>query len=384
MQITDLIKRLQTELDLKYIFVGRYDEEKNVVRTTNLVAERKVLDNFEYDLTGTPCRNVLEDTVCFYPKKVQDLFPKDELLLQMGIHSYVGVPLRGYGGRTIGLLVGLSDKEMKWETSNMVEFYGPAVQALFEIEVAKDSRNEMTPSFQAVEGLVLGYIHDLKNMMTASVLNSKLIEKELSKLSGNEEAVKLNDLNLENVGNVANLLEEVTSVIASHASLDQKPISLKSITEFSKVMEPVIPEGIKLNINIDEVPHRIQLKNTLFQLMLSNLIFNARDAVLESNSSVKEINITSRKEKTSLTCTACKKCTPKMGWWIITVEDSAGALDIESFNDYFREGFTQKATGNGLGLSLVNNIIHDHLGHITVEGGNTTKFSIYISCQGKF
>ena len=66
-------------------------------------------DYFEYDLRGTPCANVLGDEMCFYPANVADLFPEDVLLSEMGAESYLGVPLRGVDGRSIGLLAVLND-----------------------------------------------------------------------------------------------------------------------------------------------------------------------------------------------------------------------------------------------------------------------------------
>jgi PAS domain S-box-containing protein len=67
-------------------------------------------DYFEYDLKGTPCANVLGDEMCFYPAHVADMFPEDVLLKDMGADSYLGVPLRGADGHSIGLLAVLNDE----------------------------------------------------------------------------------------------------------------------------------------------------------------------------------------------------------------------------------------------------------------------------------
>ena len=67
-------------------------------------------ENFEYDLQGTPCANVLVNESCVYPANVANLFPDDALLSQIGVESYMGVPLRGAKGGSIGLLAALNDK----------------------------------------------------------------------------------------------------------------------------------------------------------------------------------------------------------------------------------------------------------------------------------
>ncbi len=67
---------------------------------------------YEYDLLGTPCANVLSDDLCFYPAGVAGMFPHDTLLSDMGVQSYLGVPLRGTDGRSIGLLAVLNDRPL--------------------------------------------------------------------------------------------------------------------------------------------------------------------------------------------------------------------------------------------------------------------------------
>lgn len=67
-------------------------------------------ENFEYDLKGTPCANVLVNEACIYPANVANLFPDDALLARMGVESYLGVPLRGSKGGSLGILAALNDK----------------------------------------------------------------------------------------------------------------------------------------------------------------------------------------------------------------------------------------------------------------------------------
>lgn len=77
----------------------------NAVQTVSVVSRNGVEGNFQYDLTGTPCSEVLSKSVCVYPRNVADLFPDDVLLAQMGIECYVGLPLYDEGGRPLGLMI---------------------------------------------------------------------------------------------------------------------------------------------------------------------------------------------------------------------------------------------------------------------------------------
>ncbi|NNL88589.1 MAG: PAS domain S-box protein [Marinicaulis sp.] len=70
-------------------------------------------ENFEYDLEFTPCANVINDSTCGYREGITELFPRDNLLVDMGAESYVGAPLRSTSGEVLGLLAVLDDSPMK-------------------------------------------------------------------------------------------------------------------------------------------------------------------------------------------------------------------------------------------------------------------------------
>ena len=55
--------------------------------------------------------------MCCYPEGVQQLFPKDHLLVEMGVESYLGMPLFDSEGNALGLLAVLHNQPME-EVSN--------------------------------------------------------------------------------------------------------------------------------------------------------------------------------------------------------------------------------------------------------------------------
>lgn len=50
-------------------------------------------ETMTYDLAHTPCNDVACGEVCAYERNIQQLFPKDLLLVEMGIESYFGMPI---------------------------------------------------------------------------------------------------------------------------------------------------------------------------------------------------------------------------------------------------------------------------------------------------
>lgn len=95
-----------------YTFVARLDLDSYQASTIALIAKGQRAENFTYSLVNTPCANVADNSVCFYPRQVCDVFPDDQLLIDMKIEAYIGTPLLNAAGAVIGLIVGLYEQEV--------------------------------------------------------------------------------------------------------------------------------------------------------------------------------------------------------------------------------------------------------------------------------
>jgi len=107
------LENVASVYDAKYAFIGILNEDKKSVKTLSVWANGKLADNFEYDLEHTPCQDVLRLTKELIPTGVTELYPKDELLIQMGVDSYFGTPLTPSNQEMTGLLAILDDKPMQ-------------------------------------------------------------------------------------------------------------------------------------------------------------------------------------------------------------------------------------------------------------------------------
>ena len=116
-----LVTNMAEMFDADYAFIGLLDEnDANLVNTYVVYAHGKIVPNMSYYLKDTPCLNVVGHVACVYPENVQALFPNDKLLEDMGVESYLGLPLFLNDGKAIGLVVVLDSKPMK-NTSEMAE-----------------------------------------------------------------------------------------------------------------------------------------------------------------------------------------------------------------------------------------------------------------------
>lgn len=104
------------------------------VRTLAYFSNGKLMPNVEYELAGTPCEDVARGNLCHYPSEVWKRFPRDEALVEMGIESYLGVPLVGPDGEHLGHLCVFDSRPMPDEPRNLLIFRIFAARAAAELE----------------------------------------------------------------------------------------------------------------------------------------------------------------------------------------------------------------------------------------------------------
>ncbi len=110
-------RSLATELGVHACFIGTIRAAPQGLRA-ELLAFWQGDDwaaPFDYALQGTPCRNVADGAVCYHASGVQQAYPTDTLLVEMGIHSYLGLPLVDAENHVIGLLAVLDQAAIPWE-----------------------------------------------------------------------------------------------------------------------------------------------------------------------------------------------------------------------------------------------------------------------------
>jgi diguanylate cyclase (GGDEF)-like protein/PAS domain S-box-containing protein len=131
----DLVTHLAALFEAEYAFVGVFNETRADAMTTLAVcAHGAVAPNMTYVLANTPCANVVGQQTCAYPSGVQQLFPQDRLLVDMGAEGYIGTPLFDVQGAPIGIIAVLSQTPLKHveQLHEMLEIF--AARAAAEIQ----------------------------------------------------------------------------------------------------------------------------------------------------------------------------------------------------------------------------------------------------------
>ncbi|MDP3582952.1 MAG: PAS domain S-box protein [Ignavibacteria bacterium] len=109
-----LVENLAKAADTDFALLVLSEENNNeIMKSISVYGDGKKLENFSYKLAGTPCENVFSNELCVYASNVVNKFPHDEMLKDLSIVGYAGVPLFSSNGIPFGLLIVLSKKAIK-------------------------------------------------------------------------------------------------------------------------------------------------------------------------------------------------------------------------------------------------------------------------------
>ncbi len=108
-----LVRSIAQALHVRYAFVTEcLPGESGKVRVRAFWKSTGFGEGFDYEVAATPCAAVLEGAVGYYCRAVQQEFPGDKDLEDLGAESYAGLPLVASSGEVIGHIAVLDDKPM--------------------------------------------------------------------------------------------------------------------------------------------------------------------------------------------------------------------------------------------------------------------------------
>ncbi|HED13723.1 MAG TPA: PAS domain S-box protein [Gammaproteobacteria bacterium] len=157
-----LVRHLAKMFNIDYAYIGVLSkDDPQQVNTLAMCDHGQIVDNISYLLAGTPCANVTGQSTCTYPSGVQQQFPEDRMLANMGVEGYIGTPLFDSRGAPLGILVVLDRKPLRHteQVRELLEIF--AVRAAAEIErlqaeeVLAHSKAEFEAMFNAIPDAVI-------------------------------------------------------------------------------------------------------------------------------------------------------------------------------------------------------------------------------------
>lgn len=345
-----LAEVIAKELGADYAFIGELMNEERV-RTIDVYAGGRAVENFEYDLQGTPCEDVSNKGACFLHDGVQQLYPEDSLLADMKVRSYAGIPVYSSHNSPLGIIVALGvnafDINDRKRAMSLLQIFASRVSSELERKLAEE---RIRASLAEKEVLLEEIHHRVKNNM--AIIHS-LLELQ-SYQQGSEDTT----------GYIKASQNRIMSMALVHEKLYQnKDFSSIDLRDYvGTLVEKLLNScnissiDIKVDLEIDDIPLSID------ELIPCGLIINE----LVTNS----IKHAFEKVEAPMLNVGIEQVDSSK--YMISVSDNGvGISDPEKI-----------ANAKSLGLKIVNTLARQLGGNLEMDAHNGTAFSILCTLRG--
>ncbi len=126
--LRNLVRQMALAIGTSHAFVAEF-ADKGRVRTLAYWKGDRIVPNIEFELSGTPCEEVVSGGTCHFSTGVQRRFPKE-----LGIESYLGVPLLSHEGKALGHLCVFDEAPMPEDPRKISIFQIFAARAAAELD----------------------------------------------------------------------------------------------------------------------------------------------------------------------------------------------------------------------------------------------------------
>jgi PAS domain S-box-containing protein len=226
---------------------------------------------------------------------------------------------------------------------------------------------------QAIGHLAGGVAHDFNNLLSVIFGHSEILaESSLSKKQLLESVAEINQAAVHAAGLTRQLLAFGRRQVVEPRVLDIGSL----VAESRNLLRRVIGEDLKLTVNSSPALSRVCVDPGQINQVLMNLALNARDAMPQGG----ELTIETRDVDFEGKSTTVETKTRPGRYVLVTVADTGCGMTPEVQARIFEPFFSTKGESRGLGLSVVDGIVKQNGGLLTVASRPSvgTTISIYL------
>ena len=381
--IRSLVRQLAAALRVRFAFVSELcDGREDRVRILALWHGSGFGDNIEYDTQDTPCAEVVAKKMTYIPDRVQELFPKDTLLQEMGIESYLAIPLFDEAGKPLGHLGVMHDKPMEKATfaQSFLRVFASRAGAELErkrAEAALEKSHEQLRQAQKMEAigkLAGGVAHDFNNLLTVINGYCEILLEELPSHFPHRQEIE----GIHRAGDRAALLTRQLLAFSRKQILKLETLDANEVVaELVVMLERIVSENIKMRFHKSSQPLMVKADSGQVEQALLNIVINAQDAMNEGG----QLTIQTGLVPGGSIGDPSLPVNTSADYVEISVRDTGEGMEEETKQRLFEPFYTTKDVGKatGLGLAVVYGIMRQHDGYIEVESeqGKGTTIKLY-------
>lgn len=227
---------------------------------------------------------------------------------------------------------------------------------------ANEARMRRSENLASMTTMAAGVAHEIKNPLAAMGIHLQLLKKAFVRKESltYDDAQRYIDVLEEEINRLNGIVVDFLFAVRPLDTRLRLGSITKTLNDVVTFVQPELTENkVKLTCDFSTSLPRLEFDENLLKQVLLNLIKNAMNAMEQGG----RLTLFARPDGNQV---------------LISVQDTGIGMDDEMLQKIFEPYFTNKATGTGLGLTVVYKIMKEHRGDITVESklGEGTVFTL--------
>lgn len=227
---------------------------------------------------------------------------------------------------------------------------------------ANEARMRRSENLASMTTMAAGVAHEIKNPLAAMGIHLQLLKKAFNRkaLLSIDDAQRYLDVLEEEINRLNSIVVDFLFAVRPLDTRLRLGSIMKTLNEIAAFVEPELAEHrVSLACEFSSSLPRLEFDENLLKQVLLNLIKNAMNAMEQGGRLILQAR-------------------PDGNHVLISVQDTGTGMDEETLQKIFEPYYTKKATGTGLGLTVVYKIMKEHRGDIAVTSkpGEGTTFTL--------
>jgi signal transduction histidine kinase/DNA-binding NarL/FixJ family response regulator len=335
----------------------------------------------KYSLAGTPCEFVYNGRITSFARDIGSVFPVDrEWFAELGVHSYLGVPIVSETGEVHGHLAVMDKPERDWRDADVDILRLFSLRTAVELERAKahrmleESNAQLAAAKLAAENanqaksvFISQMSHELRTPLNGILGYAQLLRRSPELNEQQRDGLAIIERSGEHLLTLVNDLLDLAKIEAGKLELRDESIDLESLLQHVTDLIRVRADKAGLRFAVERppaLPRRIRGDARALRQVLLNLLGNAVKFTDAGGSvGLKIVQAGSR--------------------WRFEINDSGIGMAADQLQNIFEpfhrvENVARRVEGTGLGLAITRRLIEAMRGSIAVDSapGRGTTFSV--------
>jgi signal transduction histidine kinase/ActR/RegA family two-component response regulator len=334
-----------------------------------------------YSLAGTPCEFVYNGEITCFARDIGNVFPVDkEWFEQLGVHSYLGVPIVSETGEVHGHLAVMDKPERDWRDADVDVLRLFSLRTAVELERAKahrmlqESNRQLAAAKAAAEQanhaksvFISQMSHELRTPLNGILGYAQLLRRSPELNEQQRDGLEIIERSGEHLLTLVNDLLDLAKIEAGRLEFRDESVDLDGLLQHVTDLIRVRADKAGLRFAVDRppaLPTRIRGDARALRQVLLNLLGNA-------------IKFTDAGGSVGL------KIAASGSRWTFEVADSGIGMSADQLQHIFEpfhrvENVARRVEGTGLGLAITRRLVEAMAGAIAVdsEPGRGTTFRV--------